>query len=201
MSKFSGKCDFCDHLWISENSEEDIEKLLAKSEIRICSKDSREHVLRIDTMKDAVKYYPYLIVRGGFSKERQTIVLSSQSFIDIEEQKHIQYEIDDVLKYWRKCKRKKIKFDETDCFNEVNWWSGENLALQEIISRVAKDGDKATFEDIHKPMWEHYRREWYEEMLKYGYLEIEAFRWCFTEFWATRETIEKRLGKDYESEN
>lgn len=201
MSIFSGKCDFCDHLWIYGNSEEEIEELLQKTKAYIHGKDGRNHQIKMDCMKDAVKYYPYIIGIGSFSKERHYIELSSESFIDSEEKEHLQWDIDDVKAYWRRCKRNKTEFDEDACYQKLKWRNDDYL--KEIISRIARDGNKATFDDIHKPLWEHYRREWYEEMLRYGYSQREAFAWCFNEqkFWIDNEVMKKRLGEYYEEEN
>lgn len=196
MSQFSGKCDFYDHLCIYCETEDDFEKLLAISEIKINSKDGREHLLRVKTIKDAVKYYPYLITLGCFSKEKHSFVLSSSSFIDREEKEHLQYDIDAVFRYWRKCKRKKIKFDEDACFDKVSWGFRNEETLREIIHRVAENGNKAEFNDIHKPIWENMRKRWYEEMVKYGYSKFEAFCWCFNEFFPSEEVIKKRLGEN-----
>lgn len=201
MSRFCGKCDFYDHLWMNSDSEE-VEASLAKSDIYITSKDGREHKLKINTIKDAAKYYPYLIVIGAFSKEHQTIILSSESFIDWEEREMLQYDIDDVYRFWRKCKREKIDFDKIDCYNKVHWsFSSEDKYLQEIISRIDRDGNKAKFEDIHKPIWERYRRNWFDELVHLGYSEIEAYKWCFNEWnFFDNNAVEKRLGRKINEE-
>ena len=201
MSQFSGKCDFCDTLWIHGKDEKGIEEFLKNTVIKVRTKDGRAHTCRVNTIKDAIKYLPYTTTIAFFSQGRGVIILSGTSYIDEEEQEHLQYDIDRVLKYWRKCKRNKIKFDETDCYNETYWRCGqEDKALIEIISRVAKDGEKATFEGIHRPMWERYRREWFEEMVRYGYSENEAFCWCFNEFYPKAEVVEKRLGRKLNEE-
>lgn len=195
MSVFSGKCDVYDHFAMGDNPEEEIKN----TNIYIWGNDNRRHLLRVDTIKDLAKYYPYLIACGTWADGKGIIELSSRSFIDREEEEHISWQIKDVLKYWRKCKRNKIPFDEEECYRTVNYWRDNDAALKEIISRVAKDGDKATFKGIHKPMWEHYRKAWFEELVSLGYGEFEAFCWCFNEFFPKPEVVEKRLGRKLES--
>ena len=196
MSLFSGKCDFCDHLNINCDNEDEINDLLALSDIYIYGEDHREYKLDVETIKDAVKYYPYLVVLGSFSKEHHTLVLSSTSFIDLEEKERLKYDLKEVKKYWRKCKKHNIEFNENECYKKVSWSNTLDNSLKEIISRVAKDGNNATLDNIHKPLWERFRKNWYEEMLKYGYSEIEAFRWCFNVLWPTKEIVIKRLGNN-----
>lgn len=195
MSRFCGKCDFYDHLCIHCDSEEKIEELLSKSDIYITTKDGREHKLKIETIKDAAKYYPYLICVGTFSKEGHTIVLSSESFIDREERDSLRFDIENVLKYWRKCKREKRRFDKDECYNKIHWHITNDDYLKEIIKRVAEKGNNAEFDDIHKPMWERYRKDWFDEMVNLGYSEFDAFRWCFNEYWPLEDKIRERLGR------
>ena len=193
MSRFSGKCDFCDHLWMS-NTEEEILDELKKSNIYIYS-NGRRHLLAINTIKDAVKYYPYLISSAAWSKDTACIILSPDSFIDEEERDHLQWRIDEVLKYYKKCKRNKTVFKEDECYENTHFGVTTDDALKEIISRVSKDGLKVKLEGIHLPMQEYYRRYWFDEMVKQGYDEFTAFCWCFNEFFPTSDTIEKRLGR------
>lgn len=200
MSRFSGKCDFYDHLCIYCNNENDIERILSISDIFIITEDWKEHKLNIKTIKDATKYYPYLISMGVFSKDKHSIVLSKESFIDREERESLQFDIDYVLKYWRKCKREKKDFDKDVCYEKLHWCSTGGNYLKEIIERVAENGNKADFTDIHKPTWERYRKNWFDEMVRVGYSEYEAFTWCYNEFIPSEEKISERL-KKYENQN
>ena len=44
-------------------------------------------------------------------------------------------------------------------------------------------------------IWEHFRRKWFEEMVRVGYSEWKAFNWCFNEFYPDDDVVEKRLGR------
>lgn len=193
MSIFSGKCDFYDSFCMigSDGDEKKIEEKLKNLTLSVYGKDDRPHVVKSDTIKDITKYYPYLTVLRCGNK----IVLSSDSFIDIEEAERIQWRVDDVLKYWRKCKRNKIKFNEKECIEALSFWKCDKV-LKEIIHRVANDGDKAVFDDLHLAMHEYYRKMWYEEMVKVGWSEDEAFCWVYKELFPTPEAL-KRLNTDW----
>lgn len=186
MSIFSGKCDFYD-IFANDLDDIKIEEKLKNLTLSVYGKDNRPHVVKSDTIKDITKYYPYLTVLGCGNK----IVLSSDSFIDIEEAERIQWRVDDVLKYWRKCKRNKIKFNEKECIEALSFWERDKV-LKEIIHRVANDGNKAVFDDLHLAMHEYYRKMWYEEMVKVGWSEDEAFCWVYKELFPTPEAF-KRL--------
>ena len=196
MSRFCGKCDFYDGFVAirCDCDEEKVAEELKKLKLYVHGKDGRNHRVKSDTIKDIAKYYPYLeAVMYGSKDEGSVVILSSDSFIDIEEAEHRQYKINDVLKYWRKCKREKKPFAEEECLEKL-WWTKDD-SLKEIVHRIAEKGDKAEFDDIHMPMWEHNRRRWFEEMVNVGYSENEAYNWCFKAWFDSDDVIEKRLGR------
>ena len=198
MSMFSGKCDFYDSFVMigSDGENGKIIENLKKLKLHIYGNDNRHHRVKSETIKDIAKYYPYLTLIRTWNKDNgDFIILSSDSFIDQEEQEHLGWYIDNVMKYWRKCKRKKKPFVADECVKELKWMR-EDL-IQVIAERVAKDGDKAEFEDIHLPIHEYYRKLWYEEMIKVGYTEFEAFCWVYKEMFPTAEDMEKRLNTEW----
>ena len=195
MSKFCGKCDFYDGFVAirCDGDEEKVAEELKKLRLYVRGKDGREHRVKSDTIKDIAKYYPYLEAIMHGTEEGMTVILSSDSFIDIEEKEHRQYKINDVLKYWKKCKREKKTFVEEECLEKL-WWTKDD-SLKEIVHRIAEKGNKAEFDDIHMPMWEYNRRRWFEEMVNVGYSENEAYAWCFKGLFDNEETVIKRLGR------
>lgn len=146
MSQFCGKCDFYDGFVEirCDSDEEKIKEELKKLKLYVRGKDDRDHLVKSDTIKDIAMYYPYLEAIACGSDDRFIIVLSADSFIDYEEKERLSYRIEDVLKYWRKCKRKKMPFTKEEFYKD-NWWTNEAL-MDEIIDRVAKYGDKAEFD-------------------------------------------------------
>lgn len=199
MSMFSGKCDFYDSFIATHGNgdEEKVVENLKKLNLFVQGEDGRSHEVKSDTIKDITKYYPYLESVAIYNKdEGMRIILSYDSFIDQEERECLNWYIDDVYKYWRKCKRKKKPFNVEECLKE-NGLSWRNTELvKTIATRVAKDGKKAEFDDIHLPMHEHFRREWFEEMVRVGYTELQAYNWCFKGLFDSPDVIRERLGRD-----
>ena len=196
MSIFSGKCDFYDSFVDigADGDEKKIEENLKKLKLYVIGKDERDHRVKSDTIQDIAKYYPYLrAFEYGDKEGNRIMILASDSFIDQEERQHRQWMIDDVFKYQRKCKRNKQPFT-TEGFFEKYSWRTKTKALTEIVNRIIDKGNKAEFDDIHMPMWEGYRKRWYEELVRLGYTEREAYDWCFKGMFDNKETMNKRLG-------
>ena len=198
MSRFCGKCDFydCFCMIAGDGDETKIMANLPKLKLYVYGKDGRAHLIKTETIKDITKYYPYLEAVGCGEKDGSRVIyLASDSFIDQEEREHLGYYIKDVYKYYNKCKRTKTKFTADECVGVVgSWWTNTEL-IYKIADRVEKDGKKAEFDDLHLPMWEHYRRDWFEEMVRVGYSEVEAYNWCFKGLFDSEETTIKRLGR------
>lgn len=198
MSVFCGKCDFYDSYCMihGDGDEKKIEKNLKKLQLYVHGKDGRDHRVKSDTIKDIAKYYPYLCMMSYGNKDGESIyILQSDSFIDLEEKEHRNYYIRDALKYWRKCKRNKTAYDPKECFKAINFSKYDNPPIEEICKRIETYGDKAEFDDIHFSMWEHNRRRWFEELVRLGYTEQEAYDWCFKGLLDSPELETKRLGK------
>ena len=196
MSVFSGKCDFYDGFVMirCDGDEKKVEEKIKTLKLYVHGKDGRDHRVKSETIKDIAKYYPYLeTVMCGSKDGGMTVILSSDSFIDLEEKEMRQYKIDDVFKYWRKCKREKKQFNKEE-YMDSTWYSNK-ADLGIIFDRVAKDGNKAEFDDIHFPMWEHSRRRWFEELVRLGYTELEAYNWCFKGLFDSEDIVVKRLGR------
>ena len=95
------------------------------------------------------------------------IILSDKSFVDIEEQEWLQLKLDILLKYRRKCKRKKQPFDRYEAERILSWRIGDKPEphVMELIDRVEELGDKATVEGIHDPMHDGMRKTLMDEMV------------------------------------
>lgn len=176
MSIYSGKCDFADTLEIQSNGrEENID--FSCYDIRIYGKDGRCHKLEINSYKDAVKYLPYLECMGGYSDGKHSIILSSIDYITEEEQEHLNWKLNDIKKAYRKLKRNKQEITKENIV--ANVWFGSSDDTDKLIDRVVELGEKANIEDIHLPLADYYRLRWYEEMLRVGYDEFEAWNWVY----------------------
>ena len=195
MSIFCGKCDFYDGFVAirCDGDETKVSEELKNLELFIRGKDGRTHRVKSDTIKDIAKYYPYLECIMTGNKEKIIIILTSDSFIDQEEEEHVGWYIRDVYKYWRKCKRNKKPFVVDECIESLYWMNDD--ILRTVAERVAKDGNKAEFDDIHLSLHEYYRRRWFGELVRLGYTELEAYNWCFKGFFNPEEIVIKRLGR------
>ena len=182
MSVYSSKCDLCDHFWMRANTEEDIEKEIARTDFYIWSENGRKHRLDIHSIKDLAPYYPYLIAVACGSKEgRNMIILSSESFVDQEERDFMSWDLRDAIKEYKRCKRKKIPFDPDAYYEKfVSTWRSEHNYTKEIIDRVAKYGEKANLDGLYsetKDRWDRARLA--QELERLGYDDWFINHWVF----------------------
>lgn len=97
MSRFSGKCDFCDEIEIFG-----LDKIL-KSEVYVGDSDEP---LKLTCLADCVPYYPYVVVTSACSGDRATIRLTSKSWVDIEEDRYGHFASHD---YYRKILQEEMQ--------------------------------------------------------------------------------------------
>ena len=165
MSKFSGKCDLYDCLIdIGRYTEEDL-----KNNVKIYVGDSTEPLI-IESAKDLIPYYPYIIGMSHTDKnERKTIIhLSSQSYVDREEQDLLCGYKSFLMKIYRRCKRKKEEFDTEKAAQQIVFWNHNLEQITELARRIKEQGEKANIEGIHLKMHELYRQWLVDEMIENG---------------------------------
>ena len=171
ISRYSGKSDLADTCDIFG-----IDEIISKYKIYA---HGNILPLKIEKPSDIVPYYPYLTASMSSSKEDGGVIyLSSQSYVDEEETRHLQLYLDLVKKYWRKCKRNKMPFDEDEALKKICWMTPKDYE-KEIVRRVKEQGEKATIDGIHYPMSDYYRNELYKEMIANGWDDFKAYQWCF----------------------
>ena len=124
-------------------------------------------------MTDLIPSYPYIIGCAFYSDGKSVIHLSSESWVDIEERKCLEWKLKYLLRIYNRCKRNKIEFDVDDAVNQICWNHFNEAAYKEIANRIKENGKKATVENIHLTMHETYRRELVNEMIKNGLNPIE----------------------------
>jgi len=195
MSMLTGKCDFYDSFMMIHgecNTEKALENI-KKLELYVPGSDGRDHLVKTETLLDVAKYFPYIISHGCFSSDAFVIYLSSTSYIDVMENERIKLYVDDIMRYWKKCKRQKKAFVVEECIGNQTTYNYDIKLL--IANKVQKDGDKAIFDDIHLPTYEHARKEWFKTLVEFGSSEYKAWCWCFNEFTLNQDYIKKRLGR------
>lgn len=172
MSEFCGKCDVCDSF--SDRSDE----YLQNSKFFIYGADHRNHQLVINNQKDLAKYYPYLTCSMGADKNGACVHITSQSFIDSEEAERISWAKDALIKYYKKCKRNKTQYTVDEAIKASVLFNPSNWEI-ELARRVGEAGDKAETKDLHTSIHEYFREHWYEELVRQGYDEDEAYKWVY----------------------
>lgn len=165
MSNFSGKCDFADEVDIFGFNT------IKNSEVYV----SNVGPLKIESQKDLIPYYPYIVGMSYHDNVKKTgvINLSSRSFNDSEEERHVKFQVNTTLKYAAKCKRNKKPFDIDEALKRIAL-SIPDITDREICNRI-KDGkikNIADFDDtcydIHDSMHDYYRRQLIEAATKEG---------------------------------
>lgn len=91
MSRFSGKCDFCDEIEIHG-----IDYIL-NSRVFV---GRRSEPLKLTSIADCVPYFPHIVVSGFYDNEHMcaTIQLSEKSWVDIEEERYGHLAIHDIYR-------------------------------------------------------------------------------------------------------
>ena len=173
MSMYTGKYDFADRI----SSYNSLEEALKKTKIYAFGHDLVP--LAIKEPKDLVAYYPYLAsIVAGNKEGYQVIHLSSESYIDTSERERLEWVLRDAKKYYRKCKRKKEKFNVEECLKKIYFFEQKEYE-QQVVERVAKDGEKADVDGIHIPMFDYSRRLWYKDLVDAGWDKMQAGMWVF----------------------
>ena len=181
MSEFSGKCDFKDtiDIWGAD---------------AICSSNIYLYEqlipLRIDTEKDLIPYYPYIVISAAMSKTgKNEIHLSKESYVDSYEKDLLTNILKNHLKKHRKCKRDHVIFNP-----EPLLYLHED---EEIINRIKRDGEKATIDNIHLTYCQYYRDLLYREMVFAGYEPTKAYYWVYKVYDDTyKQLFEERISNE-----
>lgn len=165
MSKYSGKCDFYDSI-------RSINDFIVINKEEVYAYGHNLVPLKIESEKDLVPLYPYMVslyIGGKY-------YLSEKNYIDYHEEEVKSWYLREILKDYRKAKRNHTEFiSECDPFSEEEVWDA-------IFKIVAKKGEKTTLEDledIHTYMGEHYRKEWYKELIRVGWREDQAYHCAY----------------------
>ena len=187
MSKWTGKCDFCDDCEMIHNPQEMIEK----SKIYIGYAK-----LNIRKEKDLIPYYTHLVSSAYYNKEEGNIIhLSRDSFINSEEKEFLAWKVRDCIKYARKAKKEKVPFNY-DYVKSQKYFShwGQDFIWKEIIERINKNNEVIKyhlssdyresdyfiqewiipnyFRDIHDSMHDRMRREFVEYAYENGFSKL-----------------------------
>lgn len=189
ISKYSGKCDFHDHLFCTAETEEEAFNKFNGTKLYIIQpmpddfdwKEAFENKVNIpetyykrveySSIKDLIPLYPHIIGFAGCdntNSHNSVVCLSRESFVDREERENLEWRLKDILRIYNRCKRKKTEFDVEEAVKEITYNGWNKEVYLELANRVKLHGKKATVDGIHLTMHEYYRRELVAEMIKYG---------------------------------
>lgn len=183
----SGKSDFEDFCCMHHTPEEIINKYKIYHGWDILP-------LKIETEKDLIARYPFLVKMSASDKNGGIVRLSEKSYIDMAEEEHFTYMLETLKRYYRSCKRNKKQFDKEEALRRIVFPSDDRPEKHEIelVERVAEFGEKATIEGVHDPVHDRMRDEWYNMMIEAGWNEIEAYHWVY----GWRRCLEKYRGDE-----
>lgn len=188
MSIYSGKCDVYDSL-VEINNISDFDN------VKIYANGNHIIPLRIDSQRDLIPYYPYLVSMMSSTKDgEKTIYLSEKSYVDTEEEERLQWRLEQLKKYYRRCKRNHEPYDEKEAIKKICIWNVSEDYETELVNRVKIDGEKATYDGIHIPIFDKMRKKLYDDMVYAGYSKFKSRLWCF----GWREDIMDTLLKEEE---
>lgn len=184
MSRFSGKSDLYDFLYMHADAEGRTSSEEYRRNIRIfVGKD----MVRNESDKDLVPYYPF-VGSFGAGRDGATFQFGPMSHVDWEDFDILSKVLCEVNRAYRKMVRKKLPKTVEQIVELVG----------NAFDYLAKDGDdpvpvlaKRKLEmgrKVSVPLIpseyrltrrDFYRKELEEEMVKWGYTPKEAHEWCF----------------------
>lgn len=217
MSRWSGKADFADSLWMSAENEEEAFAKFNGTKLYIYQplpddvdfvKALKDGVnipetyykkVEYHSIKDLIPLYPHLISMAYYNKSQDggssIVILSPDSHVDREEQELLEFYLKNLIKVYNRCKRKKIEFDIKEAVRETCWLGHNRNPITKLAYRVKEKGRKASIEGIHLSMQEYYRKQLADEMLKHG---IDPCKYGYERFIKNKEvnkneSIEEQL--------
>lgn len=168
MSKYSGKCDVAD--WCDGFTDEQLLAMRFYIGRNIVP-------LKIESQKDLAPYYAHLVSAAS----GQVVRISEESFVDSEEREHLTWRLENVKKYYRKCKRMKIPYDMDEAVKQSSFFTSSDID-REIAKRVGEQGNKATIDGLRLPLQEHNRKKLFTEMVRLGWEKERAAFWIWNDF-------------------
>ena len=139
--------------------------------------------LHITSKGDLVAYYPYTIAVSSNcidnDNTKGVVYLSSTSQIDDDEKEYLQLKLESIKRYYRSCRRKKEDFVCEKALFRISYGDTAEKCEKQLVDRVAKLGEKATIDGIHRESSDSLRAKWYQLMLDNGWEEDTAYKWVY----------------------
>lgn len=181
MSKFCGKCDVYDSfIMIKElNDDTNWNNYKFSKYTKNKSGDLEIESLEINSIRDLVPYFSFIECCGGGKKDNYSCILTSSSFVDIEEKEILLYTLKDIKRIYRKYKRLNKEFIPENVAKEILLFNHTNDYAVELCKRVKNHPYTNDISGIHIPSYNYYRDSLMNEMIKYNYTKSQAYEWCY----------------------
>lgn len=162
MSKYSGKCDFADHINIHGMDS------VRKSKIYLGYDNFIAGIsLNIKSERDAMPFYAHIISFCSMRDGVGNVILTERSWLDLEEEDRLKLYRDAAIKEYRRCKRNKIEFVPEEVFKKLCQTDFAKEAWMAIINRVAEYGEAAGISGIHIPYYSQMKKRLGDDIKKY----------------------------------
>lgn len=159
MSKFCDKCDFADHI--------DIFGLENTLKANIYIGDSGTP-LNATCYKDLVPYLAHIVGASVGGKDGCTYIrLTARPWLDYQEEDRLESYKKSMVTYYNSCKRKKVEFDIDTACKRVTIFDNDETT-RELARRVKEKGNKAELNGLHFRIYDMYRQNLVDEMIKEG---------------------------------
>ena len=183
MSKYCGKCDLWDSLVMirevnDETTDWDKIKIYQINDDSCFDEDGWHNVelLDIKCLKDLLPYAAYIVGMAFGNGDKYTAYIGTESYVQEMERERIEWAIRDVKRVYDKCKREGKEFDISMLKDDI--WSSTSLHT-EIAKRMAEHPTSFKIDDLKILICEYYKASLYDDMIKEGYSENEAYEWCY----------------------
>ena len=183
MSKYCGKCDLWDLLVMirevnDETTDWDKIKIYQINDDSTFDENGWNNVelLDIKCLKDLLPYAAYIVNMASWGKDYCIVYIGTESYAQQMERKRIEWAVRDLKCIYRKYKRKKIDFNVDDMLREI--WNPSELDKQ-VAQRIMEHPTSFKTDGLKVLICEYYKANLYDDMIKEGYSENEAYEWCY----------------------
>lgn len=149
MSRFSGKCDFCDYI-----ESVGLENVL-KSKVYV---GGDAQPLALHSMADCVPYFPYVISRSFTTQGTGTIYLMSKSWVDIEEARYGHMKMHDYYRQRLKEELDKITSptpDDVPVIEPKLRWAVSDKVSEQALTKLGFQPFYNRFYMLTKPLYKN----------------------------------------------
>mgnify|MGYP007069954144 CR=1 FL=1 len=163
MSRYSGKCDFGDTYEILGERMKNADVFIGDNKVP----------LELNSKKDALPYFPFIVGLMGSSDEKTVIYLSSESYVDEHEREILDMEWLQMQRLYRKLAKKGIPTVETLIAGSLS----QDVQMAQAMIDMKGKGSRP--DNLTLSYLDYYRENLYKDMIASGYDEDLSYRWAY----------------------